>query len=60
MCIVQSHEIKWFFCNQKLNCWWIETQVVTSLVSYGLQVFFAMGMLKVKKGLGEHVRLVLS
>jgi hypothetical protein len=23
MCIIQSHEINWFFCNQKLNHWWL-------------------------------------
>jgi hypothetical protein len=55
MCIVQSHEIKWLFCNQELNASGLETQeVVVSLISYGLQILLGMGVLKVKEALGEH------
>jgi hypothetical protein len=25
LCIVQSHEIKWVFCNQELNRWWLKS-----------------------------------
>jgi hypothetical protein len=61
MCIVQSHEIKSFFYNQELNRWWLRNiRGCCKLVSYGPQVLFRMGVFKVKKGLGEHVWLVLS